>query len=77
MPTVPLKVMRPSTIAAGNVALHEVKPLFRGTGDTDYVCGGCAAIIASGMGPTQHVIVDSAVCTACGTENEFPQSLRA
>jgi DNA-directed RNA polymerase subunit RPC12/RpoP len=76
MPTIPLKVIRPSTVA-GNLVPQEVKPLFRGTGDTDYVCGGCGAILASSMGPTQHVIVDSAVCRACGTENEFPRSLRA
>jgi hypothetical protein len=29
------------------------------------------------MGPRQHVIVDTATCSACGAENEFPLDLRA
>jgi len=41
------------------------------------VCGNCAAVIASAMGPTQHVIVDQTICSACGAENEFPLELRA
>ena len=35
------------------------------------------AVIASAMGPTQHVIVDQTICSACGAENEFPLELRA
>ena len=54
-----------------------VKPLFRGNGDTDYLCGSCGAVIAAEMGPRQHVIVDTATCSACGAENEFPPELRA
>jgi len=54
-----------------------VKPLFRGNGGTDYLCGNCAAVIALGMGPTQHVIVDTTICSSCGAENEFPVELRA
>jgi DNA-directed RNA polymerase subunit RPC12/RpoP len=53
------------------------RPLFRGNGDTDYLCGSCGAVIAASMRPTQHVIVDTAVCSACGAENEFPHGIRA
>ena len=77
MPVVSLKVTRPGSSAADHLPLEGVKPLFRGTGDTDYVCGNCGAVIASSMGPTQHVIVDTTVCPACGAENEFPRNLRA
>ena len=77
MPTIPLKVTRPPPSAADHHAPELVKPLFRGNGDTDYLCGNCGAVIASSMGPTQHVIVDTAVCSACGAENEFPPHLRA
>ena len=48
----------------------------RGTGDTDYVCGGCGYVIAASMGPTQRVIVDTTICAGCGAENEFPTELR-
>jgi DNA-directed RNA polymerase subunit RPC12/RpoP len=53
-----------------------VRPLFRGSGDTDYLCGNCAAVIALSMGPTQRVNVDVATCSACGAENEIPSNLR-
>jgi hypothetical protein len=53
------------------------KPLFRGTGDTDCLCGDCSSVIAAKMEPTQCVIVDSAICVTCGAENGFPPHLRA
>jgi DNA-directed RNA polymerase subunit RPC12/RpoP len=77
MPSIRLKVTRPGTNSDGNAMSTSVKPLFRGSGDTDYVCGNCGAVIASSMGPTQHVIVDTTVCAGCGAENEFPVDLRA
>ena len=77
MPVIALKVTKPSATASDHLAPQSVKPLFRGTGGTDYVCGNCAAVIAADMGPTQHVIVDSTICSACGAENEFPRELRA
>jgi ribosomal protein S21 len=52
-------------------------PLLRGTGDTDYLCGNCGFVIASGMGQGQRVAVDRATCSACGAENEFPPELRS
>lgn len=77
MPSIALKVTRAPSASADQQAAQSVKPLFRGNGGTDYLCGHCAAVIASGMGPTQHVIVDTTVCSACGAENEFPTELRA
>jgi len=77
MPTVSLKVTRPSPAGAAERRAPEAdKPLFRGTGDTDYVCGECGYVIAASMGPTQRVIVDTTICAACGAENEFPTELR-
>jgi hypothetical protein len=52
-------------------------PLFRGTGDTDYLCGQCGFAIVSGFAAGQHVSVDVTVCPACGAENEFPPELRS
>jgi len=76
MPAIPLKVTRAPSMTESN-RRDEIQPLFRGNGDTDYVCGNCGAVIARSMGPRQHVIVDTAVCSGCGAENEFPPSLRA
>jgi hypothetical protein len=77
MPTFMLRVMGPPTGVANDLVPGSAKPLFRGTGDTDYLCGNCGSLIAANMGPAQRVIVDSAVCSACGAENEFPPHLRA
>jgi hypothetical protein len=78
MPTVSLKVTRPSPAGAAERRAPEAdKPLFRGTGDTDYLCGNCGAVIAASMAPAQRVIIDAATCAACGAENEFPLHLRA
>lgn len=77
MPAIPLKVTRlPSSVDSH--PLPELgKPLFRGTGDTDYLCGHCGSVIAASMGPTQRVIIDMTTCATCGAENEFPAHLRA
>ena len=75
MPTISLKVTRPSS-RAPDEPLAAAKPMFTGTGDTDYLCGGCGAVMAAHMGPSQRVIVDRATCSACGAENEFPPNLR-
>ena len=77
MPSIALKITNPPTSAADHHTPRESRPLFQGNGDTDYICGNCAAVIAAGMGPTQHVIVDTTICAACGAENEFPRELRA
>jgi hypothetical protein len=77
MSVIALKVTRAPSTSGVHHAPDGVKPLFRGNGGTDYVCGNCAAVIASAMGPTQHVIVDQTICSACGAENEFPLELRA
>jgi DNA-directed RNA polymerase subunit RPC12/RpoP len=67
MPSVVLKVRRPPSSGTDDAT----------PGGTDYVCGSCGVVIAEGMGPNQHVIVDTAVCSGCGAENEFPPELRA
>ncbi len=62
---------------AENPLREFAKPLFRGNGDTDYPCGHRGSVMAAKMGPTQHIIVDTAICSACGAENEFPPGWRA
>jgi len=76
MPAIALNVTRVPPGETGGVAQQPGKPLFRGTGDTDYVCGNCGSVIAASMGPTQRVIVDTTICAGCGAENEFPVALR-
>ena len=76
MPTLSLKITRPPSSAAELGTPELGKPLFRGSGDTDYQCGNCGSVIAASMGPTQRVIVDAVTCSACGAENEFPALLR-
>ena len=76
MPSIALKVTRAGAAPGDIVVSQSDKPLFRGTGDTDYVCGQCGFVIAASMGPTQRVIVDTTSCGACGAENEFPLALR-
>jgi hypothetical protein len=76
MPTISLKITRPPSSAADLGTPEVDKPLFRGTGDTDYLCGNCGSLIAASMGPNQRVNVDAATCAACGAENEFPLNLR-
>ena len=76
MPAVSLKVTRQPANAADHGSPELGKPLFRGTGDIDYLCGNCGSVMAASMGPNQRVIVDAATCAACGAENEFPLHLR-
>ena len=76
MPSVPLKVTAPSGDPDNITMSPNPKPLFRGTGDTDYTCGRCGSVIAASMGPGQRVIVDTTTCSACGATNEFPAELR-
>jgi transcription elongation factor Elf1 len=75
MSTISLKVTRPPPGAGEHRSPAIVKPLFRGSGDTDYLCGNCGAVIASSMAPAQRVNVDVATCSACGAENKFPLNL--
>jgi hypothetical protein len=77
MPTMSLKVTRQPSGASDLGAPEMGKPLFRGSGDTDYLCGNCGSVIAASMGPTQRVNIDAATCASCGAENEFPPHLRA
>ena len=76
MPRISLKVTRPPADGSEHLRHSPARPLFRGSGDTDYSCGHCGSVMAASMGPTQRVIVDQATCSACGAENEFPPELR-
>ena len=44
MSSIALKVTRAPSTTGVHDAPQGVKPLFRGNGDTDYVCGNCASI---------------------------------
>ena len=76
MPEISLKVTHAPSGDIDRTVVAAAKPLFRGTGDTDYLCGNCGAVIARGIGPTQRVPFDRATCSVCGADNEFPPSLR-
>jgi hypothetical protein len=77
MPTIVLKLRRAALGTSGEQTPETAGPLLRGTGDTDYLCGNCGFVIASGIGPRQRVAVDTAICSACGAENELPPGLRS
>lgn len=76
MPSTSLKVIRAAD-DQDQPAAGETGPLFRGNGDQDYLCGNCGAVIIEGFSPTQHVSVENAECSTCGTTNEFPPDLRS
>ena len=76
MPTIVLKLTRTPLDTSVKQTPQTAGPLLRGTGDTDYLCGNCGFVIW-GIGPEQRVAVDTATCSACGAENEFPPELRS
>ena len=49
MPPTSLKVTRAPAGAVDDIAPGLGKPLFRGTGDTDYLCGHCGSVIAGSL----------------------------
>jgi hypothetical protein len=71
MPTIVLKLTRAPSDTSVKQTPQTAGPLLRGTGDTDYLCGNCGFVIASGMGQGQRVAVDRATCSACGAETNF------
>lgn len=77
MPTIVLKLTRTPLDTSVKQTPQTAGPLLRGTGDTDYLCGNCGFVIASGIGPEERVAEDTATCSACGAENEFPPELRS
>ena len=77
MPSITLKITHAPLDMEGHKPRRGAGPLFRGTGDTDYLCGNCGFAIAAGMRPTQHFMLDRATCAACGATNEFPLELRS
>src|SRR5215469_16216100 len=64
MPTMSLKVTRQPSGASDHGAPEMGKPLFRGSGGTDYLCGNCGSVIAASMGPTQRVNIDAATSSS-------------
>jgi hypothetical protein len=77
MPTIVLKLMRAPSDTSVEQAPQSAGPLLRGTGDTDYPRGNYGFVTASGIRQKQCVAVDTATCSACGAENEFPPDLRS
>ena len=77
MPTIVLKLTPAPSDTGLEQAPQSAGPLLRGNGDTDYLFGNCGFVIASGIRPKQRVAVDTATCSACGAENEFPPELRS
>ena len=45
------------------------RPVFRGNGTDDYVCVGCANVLATGMQPVQMTKKVRVRCGRCGTVN--------
>ena len=76
MTDIVLKLRRAPSDPGVPQAPETAGPLLRGAGDTDYLCGNCGFVIASGMAPGQRVALETAICSACGAENEFPPELR-
>jgi hypothetical protein len=77
MPEIVLKLTHAPSDRNAAQTPETAGPLLRGTGDTDYLCGNCGFVIASGMGAGQRVAIETAICSACGAENEFPPELRS
>jgi rubrerythrin len=77
MPSIILKITHPRLEVEKREIRRGAGPLFRGNGDTDYLCGNCGFVIVAGFNPTQHVTVDTTACPACSAINEFPATLRA
>jgi hypothetical protein len=66
MPTMSLK-SHPSAIECAAHPTPELgKPLFRGTGDTDYLCGNCGSAIATSLGPTSASLSTSLSVSCAG-----------
>jgi hypothetical protein len=75
MPNVVLKITHPPSEAEDREIPRGAGPLFRGSGDIDYLCGNCGFVIAASMTASQHFMLDHAACAACGATNEFPREL--
>jgi hypothetical protein len=68
----PMRAVEPGEVPIdGGTAVQETpdRPVFRGNGDFDYVCGHCGSLLAQGMDPqlmTRRVRVR---CARCRTIN--------
>jgi phage FluMu protein Com len=61
----------------GGTAVQESpdRPVFRGNGEYDYVCGSCGSLLAKGMDPqymTRRVRVRCARCRTVNVAAELP-----
>ncbi len=72
MPSIVLKLSHAPSHMEEHEARRGAGPLFRGSGDIDYLCGNCGFTIASGMAPAQRLMLTRTTCSACGATNEFP-----
>ena len=77
MPSIVLKLSHAPSHNEEHEARRGAGPLFRSTGDIDYLCGNCGFVIASGMAPSQRLMLTHTACPACGATNEFPPELRS
>jgi rubrerythrin len=75
MPSIVLKLSHAPSHMEEHEARRGAGPLFRSTGDIDYLCGNCGFTIASGMAPAQRLMLNRTACPACGATNEFPPEL--
>ena len=52
----------------------DTNPALRGSGELDYVCGGCGAILAQSIWP--NVVYDlGIICSQCGAFNDTPSAI--
>ncbi|HXO01227.1 MAG TPA: hypothetical protein VN900_04175 [Stellaceae bacterium] len=77
MPSIVLKITHPPSEMEDREIRRGAGPLFRSTGDIDYLCGNCGFVIAACMTLNQHVMLDRATCAACGATNEFPPEMHS
>ena len=56
MPSIVLKLSHAPSHNEEHEARRGAGPLFRSTGDIDYLCGNCGFVIASGMAPSQLIV---------------------
>jgi hypothetical protein len=55
-----LKLKRAASDSSVPQTLDTAGPLLLGSGDTNYLCGNCGFVIASGMAPGQRVAIATA-----------------
>lgn len=67
-----MRAVEPQEIPVdGGTAVQESpdRPVFRGNGEFDYVCGTCASVLAAGMDPAYMTRRVRIRCARCRTVN--------